>query len=217
MNRKFKCILFDLDGTLIDSGPDLIDTLNYIFSKNNIGHVDKDIIGNLVGGGAEAMIRKGYKHLNIKINEKSLPLMIETFIEYYSKNCTKKTKLYEGVKEILAFLKKRLTICLCTNKKNFLANTILEELNIKSYFDYILGSDGKILLKPDISMPLKCIERFGFLGNESIFVGDSRNDIIPAKKLNMFSVFVNYGYGKLEKNVVPDLCIQKIIELKELV
>ena len=51
----------------------------------------------------------------------------------------------------------------------------------------------------------------------SIFVGDSRNDIIPAKKLNMFSVFVNYGYGKLEKNVVPDLCIQKIIELKELV
>ena len=66
-------------------------------------------------------------------------------------------------------------------------------------------------------MPLKCIERFGFLGNESIFVGDSRNDIIPAKKLNMFSVFVNYGYGKLEKNVVPDLCIQKIIELKELV
>ena len=63
MNKNFKCVVFDLDGTLIDSGPDLVDSLNFVLKKNNLNGIDKKVIGNLVGGGAEAMIRRGYDFL----------------------------------------------------------------------------------------------------------------------------------------------------------
>ena len=63
MNKKFKCIIFDLDGTLIDSGPDLLDSLNHVLISKKLQPISKSVIGNLVGGGAEAMIRKGFKYL----------------------------------------------------------------------------------------------------------------------------------------------------------
>ena len=65
MNKNLKCVIFDLDGTLIDSGPDLLNTLNYVLTENNLKEINGSVIGNLVGGGAEAMIRRGYKHLNL--------------------------------------------------------------------------------------------------------------------------------------------------------
>ena len=73
MNKNLKCVIFDLDGTLIDSGPDLLNTLNYVLTENNLKEIDRSVIGNLVGGGAEAMIRRGYKHLNAHLDEKEIP------------------------------------------------------------------------------------------------------------------------------------------------
>ena len=63
MNKNFKCVVFDLDGTLIDSGPDLLDSLNFVLKENKLSEIDRKVIGKLVGGGAEAMIRKGYAFL----------------------------------------------------------------------------------------------------------------------------------------------------------
>ena len=71
MNKKFKCIIFDLDGTVINSAPDLTDSLNEVLRKEGLRKVDNSILGSLVGGGAEMMIRKGFKHFNLKINEKN--------------------------------------------------------------------------------------------------------------------------------------------------
>ena len=90
MNKNFKCVVFDLDGTLIDSGPDLLDSLNFVLKKNYHRVIHKDVIGNLVGGGAEAMIRKGYAFLEEKIEDKMIPKLVDTFIQYYQNNCTKK-------------------------------------------------------------------------------------------------------------------------------
>ena len=70
---------------------------------------------------------------------------------------------------------------MCTNKKQFLAEKILEELGIKKFFNYILGSDGKTPLKPEVEMPKKCLEKFRILADQVVFVGDSENDILPAK------------------------------------
>ena len=121
MNKNFKCVAFDLDGTLIDSGPDLLDSLNFVLQKNNLNTIDSRIIGNLVGGGAEAMIRRGYAYLNKKLDEKIIPELINQFLEYYESNCTKKTKLYPNILEILKSLKeKEIKICICTNKRQYL-------------------------------------------------------------------------------------------------
>ena len=216
MNKNFKCVIFDLDGTLINSGPDLLNSLNYVLTQNNLEKINKNVIGNLVGGGAEAMIKKGYTHLNAYLDEKKIPFLVNLFINHYYKNCTKETMLYDGVLDILKFLKKKTYICLCTNKKQFLAEKILKELEIKNFFNYILGSDGKTPLKPEIEMPKKCLDKFQIAANQVVFVGDSENDILPAKQLGMFSVHVTYGYGKLQEKINSDLVIQKIKDLRKI-
>ncbi len=216
MNKNFKCVIFDLDGTLINSGPDLLNSLNFVLSQNNLERIDKNIIGNLVGGGAEAMIKKGYNHLNTYLDEKKIPSLVNLFIKHYSKNCTKETSLYDGVLDILKFLNEKTLICLCTNKKQFLAKKILEELEVASFFNYILGSDGKTPLKPQIEMPKKCLDKFKLPADQVVFVGDSENDILPAKQLGMFSVHVTYGYGKLQEKINAHLVIEKIKELRKI-
>ena len=216
MNKNFKCVIFDLDGTLINSGPDLLNSLNYVLSQNNLNRIDKNVIGNLVGGGAEAMIRKGYSHLNAILDEKKIPFLVNLFIDHYHKNCTRETTLYDGVLDILKFLNEKTYICLCTNKKQFLAEKILEEFEVNNFFNYILGSDGKTPLKPEIEMPKKCLDKFELLADQVVFVGDSENDILPAKRLGMFSVHVTYGYGKLQEKFKADLVISKIKELRKI-
>ena len=216
MNKNFKCVIFDLDGTLINSGPDLLNSLNYVLSQNNLNRIDKNVIGNLVGGGAEAMIRKGYTHLNAILDEKKIPFLVNLFIDHYYKNCTRETTLYDGVLDILKFLNEKTYICLCTNKKQFLAEKILEEFEVNNFFNYILGSDGKTPLKPEIEMPKKCLDKFQLLADQVVFVGDSENDILPAKRLGMFSVHVTYGYGKLQEKFKADLVISKIKELRKI-
>ena len=96
MNKSFKCILFDLDGTIIDSGPDLLDSLNYTLFKENLGNIDKNVVGSLVGGGAKAMIEKALEHLNKQISEKKLELMISNFLKFYYKNCSNKSSKIEN-------------------------------------------------------------------------------------------------------------------------
>ena len=216
MNKNLKCVIFDLDGTLIDSGPDLLNTLNYVLTKNNLKEINGSVIGNLVGGGAEAMIRRGYKHLNTHLDEKEIPSLIDLFINHYYENCTNQTKLYNGVLDILKFLRKKTIICLCTNKKQFLAEKILEELGVINFFSYILGSDGKTPLKPEVEMPKKCLKKFKIPADQVVFVGDSENDILPANQLGMFSVHVTYGYGKIGNNVRADLVIKEIKELRKI-
>ena len=216
MNKNFKCVIFDLDGTLINSGPDLLNSLNYVLTQNNLNRIDKNVIGNLVGGGAEAMIRKGYTHLNAILDEKKIPSLVNLFIDHYYKNCTRETTLYDGVLDILKFLNEKTYICLCTNKKQFLAEKILEEFEVNNFFNYILGSDGKTPLKPEIEMPKKCLDKFQLLADQVVFVGDSENDILPAKRLGMFSVHVTYGYGKLQEKFKADLVISKIKELRKI-
>ena len=216
MNKNFKCVIFDLDGTLINSGPDLLNSLNYVLSQNNLNRIDKNVIGNLVGGVAEAMIRKGYTHLNAILDEKKIPSLVNLFIDHYYKNCTRETTLYDGVLDILKFLNEKTYICLCTNKKQFLAEKILEEFEVNNFFNYILGADGKTPLKPEIEMPKKCLDKFQLLADQVVFVGDSENDILPAKRLGMFSVHVTYGYGKLQEKFKADLVISKIKELRKI-
>ena len=213
MNKNFKSIIFDLDGTLIDSGPDLLDALNFVLEKENLGKIDSKVIGNLVGGGAEAMIKKGYDYLGKKI-ENNIPYLIQSFLSFYTRNCSVKTKLYPGTLDTLLNLKENnIKIGLCTNKKQLLAEKILKNLKIFSLFDFILGSNGNLPLKPDISMPRECMKNLSTKNYETIFVGDSENDILPSKKLGMLSIFVTYGYGKLNNSTKPDFAINKISEI----
>ena len=206
MNKKIKCILIDLDGTIINSGPDLIDSLNYVLRNQNIKPVERRIIGSLVGGGAKAMIIRAYQNLKLKppLNIDSL---IADFLEFYFDNCSKRSFLYPNVFNTLKELKSKFKIALCTNKKQFITEKILIDFKIEDFFDFVLGSDSKIKLKPDTEMLEYCLNECQVAPEQAIMIGDSSNDIIPAKALGMKSIYVTYGYGKIEKAIKPDYVI----------
>ena len=215
MNKNFKCVAFDLDGTLIDSGPDLLDSLNFVLQNNHLNTINSSIIGNLVGGGAEAMIRRGYTYLNKKLDEKKIPELINQFLEYYESNCTKKTKLYPNILEILKSLKeKEIKICICTNKRQYLAEKIIKELQIDNFFDVVVGSQKSIQLKPSTEMLEIFLKKLLLKPKDVIFIGDSTKDIIPANILGMTSVFVKYGYGKIKESNKADFQISNAKELE---
>ena len=215
MNKNFKCVIFDLDGTLIDSGPDLASSLNYVLKKQGFESVNQSVLGSLVGGGAEMMIRKGFDHIQVKIDEKKVKMYISQFLEYYYNNCTNQTKLYEGVESTLKYLKKEnFKVCLCTNKRQHLTNKIIKEFKLEGYFDFILGSSEELQMKPSVQMLEFCLKKLKINSpKQCVMIGDSDNDILPANKLNMTSVYVRYGYGKLSKKIVASYEVNKIKEI----
>ena len=217
MKKKIDSIIFDLDGTIIDSGPDLLDSLNFVLNKKKLPSISNNVIGNLVGGGASAMIKKGYDYLGKKIGDDEVAELVEVFLEYYFKNCSKKTKIYSGIQNFIIDMKKKdLKIGLCTNKKQYLTEKILEDLKINNYFDAIVGSSVDIKLKPDTEMLEICLNKLNSEPRNSIMIGDSDNDILPANQLNMTSIYVRYGYGKLSKNVVASYEVNKIKEIMDI-
>ena len=216
MNKNYKCVLFDLDGTIIDSGPDLIDSLNFALQLENFNHIDKNILGSLVGGGAKVMIEKALKHLNEEVNENKLESMISSFLEFYLKNCSIKSKLYGNVISTLQIIKPKFKIGLCTNKKQHLTEKILKDFKIEKYFDFILGSSANLKLKPDNEMLDFSLKKLNCSPIHSVMVGDSGNDITPAKELGMTSVFVTYGYGKLNNLIKPDFIIKEFKKVCEI-
>ena len=143
MNKNLKCILIDLDGTIINSGPDLIDSLNHALKNQNFHNIEEQVVGSLVGGGAKAMIEKALEHMKKTASEDQIELMVSNFLEFYFKNCSKKSRLYSNVILTLKFLKQNFRIGLCTNKKQNLTEKIVEDFKIKKYFDFILGSPFK--------------------------------------------------------------------------
>ena len=167
MNKKIKCILIDLDGTLLNSGPDLIDSLNFVLKNQNIKPIEKRIIGSLVGGGAKAMITRAYQNLKLK-PPLNIDLLIEDFLEFYFDNCSKRSFLYPNVFHTLKELKSKFKIALCTNKKQFITEKILMDFEIEDFFDYVLGSNSKIKLKPDTEMLKYCLNEINLFFTERI-------------------------------------------------
>ncbi len=212
MNKTIKCILIDLDGTIINSGPDLIDSLNFVLENQNIKKIDRRIIGSLVGGGAKVMIMRAYQHLKLK-PPSNIDLLVEEFLDFYLKHCSNKSHLYLEVFDTLKKLKSKFKLALCTNKKQFITEKILKDFRIKEFFDYVLGSSPKTKLKPHTEMLEQCLNKCNVKAEHAVMIGDSNNDIIPAKHLCMKSIYVTYGYGKIEKSIKPDYAIDSFDEV----
>ncbi len=216
MNKKIKCLIFDLDGTILHSGPDLFNSLNFSLKKQNLLSIPEKVIGSLVGGGAKVMIEKAFRYLELDIKKYKIDQMVSDFLDFYFENCDKRSSIYPTVISTLKNLKSKYTICLCTNKKQYLTDKILKSYEIEKYFDYILGSNSELKLKPDSEMLNFILKKFNLNPENCMMIGDSHNDIIPANKLKMLSVYVTYGYGKFDDNLEVDYKIDKFSEITQI-
>jgi phosphoglycolate phosphatase len=189
-------VVFDLDGTLVDTAPDLMAGLNHVLAIEGMEPVHYEDMTFLVGQGARAMIERGFKLRQRPLPEARLAELLEIFIGHYLDGMPGESLPYAGVVKSLDALKADgFRLAVCTNKLEKLALPLLEGLKLDRYFDVIAGGDTFPVRKPDARHILMTIERAGGDVNSSLMVGDSVNDIVAAQNAGIPSIAVPFGYS----------------------
>ena len=203
MKQQFT-ILFDLDGTLVDTAPDLMRAHNHVMTKFGYPTKSTDEIRNLVGKGAGALIgrsiwgqaKKEFHSVNdLKIKDQ----MSKEFVDYYGKNIISESTLINGVKEFLKWCKEQnISMAVCTNKQEHLSNDLLKKIGIYDFFEYVAGSDTFDYCKPDPRHLTNVVEILDGDIKKTIMIGDSETDANAAKAAEIPVILLENGYT--EKN-----------------
>ena len=204
MKQKFT-ILFDLDGTLVDTAPDLMNAHNHVMSKFGYPTKSTEEIRNLVGGGAGAMIGRSIwgqakKEFGKVQDEKIKKEMVKEFVDYYGKNIVNESKLIDGVKDFLIWSKKKnISMAVCTNKQEHLAIDLLKKIGINDFFEYVAGHNTFDYCKPDPRHLTSVVEILDGDLKKTLMVGDSETDANAAKAAGIPVILLEDGYT--EKNI----------------
>ena len=204
MKQKFT-ILFDLDGTLVDTAPDLMHAHNHVMKKFGYPTKSTEQIRNLVGKGAGAMIGRSIwgqaKKEFSKVNDEKIKKeMVSEFVDFYGKNIINESTLINGVKEFLKWCKEdNISMAVCTNKQEYLSNDLLKKIGIYDYFEYVAGSDTFDYCKPDPRHLTSVVEILDGDLKKTIMIGDSETDANAAKAAEIPMILLEDGYN--EKNI----------------
>ena len=202
--KQIFTILFDLDGTLVDTAPDLMRAHNHVMSKFGYPTKSTEEIRNLVGQGAGAMLGRSIwgqakKEFGKVQDEKIKKEMIKEFVEYYGNNIVNESKLIDGVKDFLIWSKeKKISMGVCTNKQEHLAIDLLKKIGIYDFFEYVAGHNTFNYCKPDPRHLTSVIEILDGDIKKSLMIGDSETDANAAKEAGMPVILLEDGYT--EKN-----------------
>ncbi len=189
-------VVFDLDGTMINTAPDLIDSLNDTIALRDLAPVTFDDLTHLVGQGARVMIRRAFKLREVPIDDTELEQLLAHFLEHYLAHMPGKSAVYDGLAECFDRLEAAgMQLAVCTNKLEQLALPLLDRMQLTTRFAAITGGDTFPVRKPDARHLLGTIERAGGDPTRSILIGDSVNDIMAAKNAKVGSVGVTFGYS----------------------
>ncbi len=203
MTQKYT-ILFDLDGTLVDTAPDLMNAHNHVMKKYGYPTKSTEEIRGLVGQGASALIGRSIwgqakKEFHSVDDKKIKDKMSKDFINFYGKNIIEESTLINGVKEFLKWCKeKNISMAVCTNKQEHLAIDLLKKIEIYDYFEYVAGSNTFDYCKPDPRHLTSIIEILSGDLKKSLMIGDSENDANAAKAASIPLILLENGYT--EKN-----------------
>lgn len=199
MNFKEKeLIIFDLDGTLINSIPDLTQAINMMLEYYNLVSLSIEEVTRFVGNGAKKLVERSLNQVlpNNQNIDKIFDEAFNVYLSSYEKVVCDKTYLYSGVKETLTYLnKKGYKMVICTNKPYRFIEPILTTLEIKSYFVEWIGEDSLSEKKPNATPLLYFSEKMNISVDKCVMIGDSKNDILAAKNAKMDSIGLSYGYN----------------------
>jgi len=193
---KTPLVIFDLDGTLVDTAPDLIDSLNHTIAAADLQPVAYEDITHLVGQGVRMMIARAFHLRNTPLDDELAARLFDRFMAHYKANMPGKSKVYPGVIDCLDRLAcAGVRLAVCTNKLEELALPLMQGLGLASRFDVITGGDTFAVRKPDAGHILGTIEKAGADPACSIMIGDSINDILAAQNARIGSIAVSFGYS----------------------
>jgi len=210
-------ILFDLDGTIINTAPDLMSAHNHVMKK--FGHPVKELgeIKNLAGKGAWMMMQRSFK--KEVTDEKIKKEMTNEFIDFYSRNIANDSKPINGIFEFLDWAKtKKISVAICTNKQERLAVDLLKKLKLFDYFEYVAGSDTFNFNKPDPRHLTDVVEIIGGDLKKTIMVGDSEVDEMAATNAKLPFILVADGYTeKSGDQIKHDFYIKDFIDFDKII
>ena len=217
-------ILFDLDGTLVDTAPDLMRAHNHVMKKFGYPTKSTAEIRNLVGQGAGAMLGRSIwgqakKEFSKVQDDKIKKEMVKDFVDFYGKNIVNESTLINGVKEFLIWAKeKNISMGVCTNKQEHLAVDLLKKIGIYEFFEYVAGHDTFDYCKPDARHLTSVIEILNGDIKKSLMIGDSETDAYAAKEAGIPIILLEDGYTEKKiseiyhNHLIKDfLGIEKII------
>ena len=203
MKQKFT-VLFDLDGTLVDTAPDLMRAHNHVMKQFGYPTKSTEEIRNLVGQGAGAMLGRSIwgqakKEFSKVEDEKIKKEMVTEFVDFYGKNIIHESTLINGVKEFLQWCKvQNISMAVCTNKQEYLSNDLLKKIGIYDFFEYVAGHNTFDYCKPDPRHLTSVIEILDGNIKKSLMIGDSETDANAAKEAGIPVILLEDGYT--EKN-----------------
>ena len=223
MVQKFT-ILFDLDGTLIDTAPDLMNAHIYVMKKYGYETKSTEDIRKLVGKGSASLIGRSVwgqaKKEFGKVSDQDIKKeMVKEFIDYYGKNIAVESKLVNGVLNFLNWAKKNnISMGVCTNKQEHLSINLLKKLKIYDFFEYVAGSDTFNYCKPDPRHLTNVIEIMQGDVKKSLMIGDSETDADSSKSAGIPFILLEDGYTeKKVSEIYHDYLIKDFVNIEEII
>jgi phosphoglycolate phosphatase len=188
-------IAFDLDGTLVDTAPDLVASLNQVLAEEGLAPLAYETARNMVGRGAKHMIEQGYAATGLPLSPDSSPALVERFVALYRTRIADESQPFEGLAEALQDLALHgARLCVCTNKRTDLSIALLDALDLSKYFTAVVGADAAPAAKPDARHLICAIERAGGDPGYALMVGDSVTDVNAARNAGVPVVVTSFGY-----------------------
>jgi len=207
MKQKFT-ILFDLDGTLVDTAPDLLLAHNHVMRKFGYPTKSTEDIRNLVGKGSGALIGRSIwgqakKEFSKVLDEKIKDEMVKEFVNFYGKNIVNESTLVTGVKDFLIWCKEQnISMAVCTNKQEHLSIDLLKKIGIYDFFEYVAGSDTFDYCKPDPRHLTNVVEILDGDVKKTIMIGDSETDANAGKAAEVPVILLENGYTEKNTNEI---------------
>ena len=208
---QIKAIIFDLDGTLIDSVDDLANSVNYTLGKLDLPLHTTEEIKSFVGDGVQKLIKRSLGQTHMEKFDDAFAI----FMKHYGTHCTDNTVLYPEVAETISFLAEKYSLAVLTNKSATFSHKIITALKIDSYFKEVLGGDSLPTKKPDPAGILYLADKWGLAPDQLVMVGDHATDIEVGQRAGCKTVFIEGGIGET-RGLKPDFVIKSMDELPDL-
>ena len=210
-----KAIVFDLDGTLIDSAPDIAHALNRATAKRGISPFDLEQVKEMIGGGVPKLVERALVARGLPPD--GLMPLVQDFIVFYRENLTTNTRVYDGARELLEQLRgEGRKLGLCTNKQHELTVEILEQLDLTKYFSSVAGERQGRPKKPDPTPLLEVVAELGASPRDALMAGDSEADVACARAAGIPVLVVDFGYSRTAPEALgADAVISRLSEMPQ--